>query len=39
MEKKAELAVSELLKAIENPAAYTGKEALLDVILIARDSI
>lgn len=39
MEKKAELAVSELLKAIENPAAYTGKESLLDVILIARDSI
>ncbi len=39
MEKKAELAVSELLKAIENPAVYTGKEALLDVILIARDSI
>lgn len=39
MEKKAELAVSELLKAVENPTIYMGKEALLDVILIARDSI
>ena len=39
MEKKAELAVSELLKAVQDPAIYIGKEALLDVILIARDSI
>ena len=39
MEKKAELAVSELLKAVQDPVIYIGKEALLDVILVARDSI
>ena len=39
MEKKAELAVSELLKAVQDPVTYIGKEALLDVILVARDSI
>lgn len=38
MERKAELAVTELLSAIQNPI-YMGKEVLLDVILIARDSI
>ena len=38
MEKKAEQTVTELLKAIKDPA-YTGREILLDVILIARDSI
>ena len=38
IEKKAELAVSELLKAVQEPV-YIGKEALLDVILVARDSI
>lgn len=34
----AELAVTELLSAIQNPI-YMGKEVLLDVMLIARDSI
>ena len=38
MERKAELAVTELLSAIQNPF-YMGKEVLLDVMLIARDSI
>ena len=38
MEKKAEQTVTELLKAIKDPA-YIGREILLDVILIARDSI
>ena len=38
MERKAELAVTELLSAIQNPI-YMGKEVLLDVMLIARDSI
>lgn len=38
MERKAELAVTELLSAIQNPI-YIGKEVLLDVMLIARDSI
>ena len=38
MERKAELAVTELLSAIQNPI-YIGKGVLLDVMLIARDSI
>ena len=38
MERQAELAVPELLSAIQNPI-YMGKEVLLDVMLIARDSI
>ena len=38
MERKAELAVTELLSAIQN-SLYMGKEVLLDVMLIARDSI
>lgn len=38
MERKAELAVAELLNAIEDPV-YMGKEVLLDVMLIARDSV
>ena len=38
MERKAELAVTELLSAIQNPI-YMGNEVLLDVMLIARDSI
>lgn len=38
MERKAELAVEELLNAIEDPV-YMGKEVLLDVMLIARDSV
>ena len=38
MERKAELAVTELLSAIRNPI-YMGREVLLDVMLIARDSI
>ncbi len=38
MERKAELAVTELLNAISDPV-YMGKEVLLDVMLIARDSV
>lgn len=38
MEHKAELAVTELLNAISDPV-YMGKEVLLDVMLIARDSV
>ncbi len=38
MERKAELAVTELLNAIDDPV-YMGKEVLLDVMLIARDSV
>ena len=38
MERKAELAVTELLNAIKDPV-YMGKEVLLDVMLIARDSV
>ncbi|MGN0424183.1 MAG: LacI family DNA-binding transcriptional regulator [Acetatifactor sp.] len=38
MERKAELAVSELMQAIHEPV-YLGKEVILDVSLIARDSI
>lgn len=38
MERKAELAVTELLNAINDPV-YMGKEVLLDVMLIARDSV
>lgn len=38
MERKAELAVTELLNAIGDPV-YMGKEVLLDVMLIARDSV
>lgn len=38
MKRKAELAVTELLNAIKDPV-YMGKEVLLDVMLIARDSV
>lgn len=38
IERKAELAVTELLNAISDPV-YMGKEVLLDVMLIARGSV